>query len=294
MGSPTEKPLVYQCCKDTVYGILHSPHKLETEVGLVIVVGGPQYRVGSHRQFVELARGLAGQGISVFRFDCRGMGDSEGNFPGFENLDVDIRMAIDEFMRSQPQITKVVVWGLCDGATAAGLYAPKDDRIIGLCLVNPWVRTEQGEAEAFIKHYYIARLCSKAFWGKLISGRFRVWKSLSGLLKNIQRSNSSSNVQKNSKIAGPNQKAEPLQQSLPARMFGSLTSYRGGMFFIISGNDLTAAEFMDATKEGRSCRKLIKSSRVSMLRLSDADHTFSRRVWMIEVIDKTAQWVKSI
>ncbi|KAB8057318.1 hydrolase 1, exosortase A system-associated, partial [Janthinobacterium violaceinigrum] len=44
--------------------------------GVLIVTGGPQYRVGSHRQFVLLARALAAQGVPVLRFDLRGMGDS--------------------------------------------------------------------------------------------------------------------------------------------------------------------------------------------------------------------------
>ena len=46
--------------------------------GVLIVTGGPQYRAGSHRQFVLLARFLAARGMAVLRFDYRGMGDSEG------------------------------------------------------------------------------------------------------------------------------------------------------------------------------------------------------------------------
>jgi alpha/beta superfamily hydrolase len=45
---------------------------------VLVIVGGPQYRAGSHRQFTLLARSLAEQGFAVLRFDYRGMGDSTG------------------------------------------------------------------------------------------------------------------------------------------------------------------------------------------------------------------------
>jgi len=48
------------------------------DTGVLIVVGGPQYRVGSHRQFVMLARFLADHGVPCMRFDYRGMGDVSG------------------------------------------------------------------------------------------------------------------------------------------------------------------------------------------------------------------------
>jgi len=64
---------------------------------VLIIVGGPQYRVGSHRQFVLLARHLAAQGIPVMRFDVRGMGDSKGKPRNFGQLDDDLRAATDCF-----------------------------------------------------------------------------------------------------------------------------------------------------------------------------------------------------
>ena len=42
---------------------------------VLVVVGGPQVRAGSHRHFVQLARHLATHGHAVMRFDVRGMGD---------------------------------------------------------------------------------------------------------------------------------------------------------------------------------------------------------------------------
>jgi hypothetical protein len=73
-----------------------------------------------------------------------------------------------------------VVWGLCDGASAALLYldASADPRIAGLCLANPWVRSEATLAKTQVKHYYTQRLRQPEFWRKLLSGRLNIVKSI--------------------------------------------------------------------------------------------------------------------
>ena len=52
---PEEIALVFSCKGSRLIGILHQAEHCE-EIGLVVVVGGHQTRVGSHRQFVQLAR----------------------------------------------------------------------------------------------------------------------------------------------------------------------------------------------------------------------------------------------
>ena len=58
----------------------------DPQTGVLIIVGGPQYRVGSHRQFVQLARALASNGIATMRFDYTGMGDSQGKKAEFDQV----------------------------------------------------------------------------------------------------------------------------------------------------------------------------------------------------------------
>jgi len=79
-----EQVVVYECQGQRCVGLVHAPGA--ASIGVVIVVGGPQYRVGSHRQFLLLARSLAADGVPVLRFDYRGMGDSEGDIRDFENV----------------------------------------------------------------------------------------------------------------------------------------------------------------------------------------------------------------
>ena len=110
-----EVPVCVECAGDALLGIVHKPARPNRR-GLVIVVGGPQYRVGSHRQFLMLARGLAEAGIAVMRFDYRGMADSDGAFRGFEDIGADVAAAIDVFTETVPEIEEVALWGLCDAA----------------------------------------------------------------------------------------------------------------------------------------------------------------------------------
>jgi len=153
--------------------------------GVLVIVGGPQYRAGSHRQFTLLARSLAAQGVPVMRFDARGMGDGEGGQRTFEDLAEDVRAATDCFMRAVPGLRDVVLWGLCDGAAAAVLHGGSDERISGMVLLNPWARDEAGLAKAMLKHYYLRRLADPALWRKVFSGRFDVRASAASLAAHI-------------------------------------------------------------------------------------------------------------
>ncbi len=278
-----QQPVQFCCEGSPLVGILHRAAADATR-GVVLVVGGPQYRVGSHRQFVQLSRVLAASGIPVLRFDYRGMGDSAGPFVGFEGVENDIRAAIDEFQRCIPGIQEVVLWGLCDAATAASFYAPSDARVRGLVLANPWARSTQGEAKAFLKHYYLKRLLSRSFWKKLFSGKFRPLESAASLGDNIAKANTRANTASHSPSG-----AKPLIE----RMEMALLDFKHPLMFLLSGNDLTAREFEDAASGRKKWRKIFKRSATQVVRISQADHTFSSAEWKEMVAEKTVSWLKS-
>ncbi|WP_051222286.1 hydrolase 1, exosortase A system-associated [Neptunomonas japonica] len=293
----SEQPFVFSCEGEELVAVLHlpkSPEKAE-KLGVLVIVGGPQYRVGSHRQFLHLARHLAKENIPVMRFDYRGMGDASGDLLGFENVHVDIQHAIDNFMHKVPGLDGVVLWGLCDAASAACFYAPSDKRVAGLVILNPWVRSEAGEAKAFLKHYYLQRLFSRQLWSKVIKGDFKISASLASLVSMLKRSSSSEDTSVvQSEITCT---VEPLKQSstnLPEKMQSSLKAYQGPVQYIMSGNDLTAAEFDDAVKGSRSFTRLLKQKRMQREDLKSADHTFSKREWRNKVAAWTVNWIRTL
>ncbi len=285
-----EIPLLFECQGEQLPAILHQTDA-NAKLGVLLVVGGPQYRVGSHRQFVLLARYLAGQGVPVMRFDVRGMGDAEGGARKFSELDDDIAVAVDCFLASSPQLQGVVIWGLCDAASAALFYAYQDERIKGLVLLNPWVFTEQGAAKTYLKHYYWQRLTSLDFWRKVFSLRFNYAESIASLLALLRRAS-----RKHVDTASVNHVPAKVddQLPLPARMRECLKRFSQPVLLILSGRDLTADEFRDAVKVDAEWQRLLAEPRVTRHDFAEADHTFSSAAWRDQVAAWTSNWITKL
>ena len=285
----TETPLLFTCGDKELLGMLHlpqQPHQTR-RTGVVVVVGGPQYRVGSHRQFLLLARFLSRHGVAVFRFDYRGMGDSEGDIGSFETVNDDIKAAVDTFMANAPGVEQVMLWGLCDAASAALFYAHQDRRISQLLLLNPWVRTEAGQAKAYLRHYYLQRVIDREFWAKLLSGRFDFRASLGSILSFIKTSRQGNVVERAEMDS--HRPTPPLP--LPERMLEGLNRFEGRARIIISGDDLTAAEFMDLVKSSKGWRKALKKRQTDFKHLEGANHTFSTQQWRDQVAEWSLEWI---
>jgi exosortase A-associated hydrolase 1 len=273
----------FACGDGRMVGIVSAPATPAAR-GVLIVVGGPQYRAGSHRQFTLLARSLAARGIPVMRFDYRGMGDSEGAARDFEAVGDDLRAATDEFMAALPALREIVIWGLCDAASAALFYAHRDPRVRGLVLLNPWVRTSGGIAKTTLKHYYRARLLSIDPWQKILRGRFAYRAAALSLFRLVRAALSSGK-----QPAG----AAPAPAQLPERMHDGLRRFDGAVLLIISGADLTAKEFLDMAQASAGWQQQLAAPRVARQTLAGADHTFSRQACRDQVADWTADWMGS-
>lgn len=154
------------------------------ETGLLLVTGGTQTRIGSHRMYERLARSLARAGWPCFRYDRRGVGDSEGEDPDFKNSGPDLAAAAAAFRREQPQLKRLIGFGLCDGASTLALHGAAAG-LDGYILANPWfVEAEAGEpAAAAIKSRYKDQLLSLEGWKRLLSGSISYRKVLKGLAK---------------------------------------------------------------------------------------------------------------
>ena len=273
MTPPLEEAVVFDCQGERLVGVIAHPASSSTgdkrpkEVGVVVIVGGPQYRVGSHRQFLHLARALAAEGYPVMRFDVRGMGDSTGDLHTFEHITPDIGRAIDTLQHCAPQVRHVVLWGLCDGASAALLYCQdtSDARVKGLCLLNPWVRSEASLAKTHVKHYYTQRLRQREFWVKLFSGQV-AWGALAGLGRNIKMALSRPS-------AGPSAAQLPYQD----RMAVAWDDFEGDMLLLLSGDDYTAKEFLEHTGSSPAWSLALVKERLIQRIEPEADHTFSQR-----------------
>lgn len=270
---------------ETLFGVTSMPAHHAGDLGLVIVVGGPQYRAGSHRQFVLLARHLASHGIPALRFDVRGMGDSTGEMRTFESLDDDVSAAINAWIANEPNIRRVVLWGLCDGASAALLYllGRRDARVVGICLVNPWVRSEQSLARAEMRHYYVQRIVQGAFWRKLLSGGIGA-QAIQQWLSQVLRI-----------LAGASRpRSQHSALGFQDRMLRAVATFPGHVFVALSGRDLTAQEFAGLVQSHPGWSQAMARPNVDRRDFPQADHTFSDNAEARSLNAATLEWLRSL
>ena len=149
--------------------ILSQGSELPSETLVVFLNAGLLPRVGPFRLHVILGRHITNLGFDHLRLDQAKLGDSrERSTPSdpLERAFLDIRETLDSLERDFGY-HKFLLVGLCAGAYTALLYAPQDNRVRGLTLLDLPVPASKG--------YWLRRLAQWTRWRKwrnLILRRF--------------------------------------------------------------------------------------------------------------------------
>jgi exosortase A-associated hydrolase 1 len=222
------------------------------------------------------------------RFDVRGMGDAQGDLRNFEGIHEDIHAAIDAFMATVPKLRGVVLMGLCDGASASLMYldspAP-DPRVMGMVLLNPWVRSDETLAKARVRHYYRDRLVQKEFWLKLLQGRV-AWGAVTGLWRNLI-------VAARGQSSKPGTTAKPVE-TFQQRMRRSWQTFPGPILLMLSGKDYTAKEFEQVCSTDAGWKTGLQREQVKRVDMPDADHTISTSRVRIAMELACVDWMRGM
>ncbi len=279
-----EHPVVLAGSQGPLVGILARPEG-ECRAAVLIVAGQPQTRVGAHRMFTELARLLAALGVASLRFDIGGWGDSPGEPQPFECSDRDIAAAATGLRAALPGERRLCLWGLCDGASAAVLALPalREAGVVpdAICLVNPWVRSEASLADAMVRTYYRKRVMQTTFWIRLLTGRIRMANLVHEPLRHLR-----TKLGRSAKRPAEGRDAAAAAPDLPAQLLAQLVGFRGEVYTVLSGNDLTAGETVTLMARDKRWRKRL-GRKGALLHVPGADHTFSDPAqW-----DAVAHWV---
>ncbi len=278
MNAYHEQGVVFDCGKSRLVGIAAIPER-PADVGVLMLVGGPQYRAGSHRQFTLLARSLADAGFSSLRFDYTGMGDSEGGKHEFDKTQDDIAAAIEALFKAIPGVRQVVLWGLCDAASSAMIFGYRHSRVTGMILLNPWVHNGEYSAQVKLAHYYRPSLSKIDQWRRLLFGEIKLVPAIKELTRN-------SLALMGKKSSGA------TRRSFVCDMLDGLQRFQYDVLIILSEADLTAREFSTLTANNADWNAATSKPAVTTNTVLAADHTFSQRLWQDEVSQLTIDWVK--
>ena len=221
--------------------------------GLLIVSGGNEIRIGAHRGMARLAADVAGAGFPVFRFDRRGIGDSEGENGAFTTSGPDITAAIAAFRAECPHIERIVAFGNCDAASALILHRPAG--IAAHILANIWVVEPSDDLPppAAIRARYLERLRDPKAWLGLFTGAINLKKLASGLLR----------------IAKP-QTPGSLAESVAA----GLAALDGPITILLAARDGTAIAFADVW-QGAPFAAARARSNIRVQSIDSASHSFA-------------------
>ena len=196
--------------------------------GLLIVSGGNEIRSGAFSGQSRLAARLAKFGFPVFRFDRRGIGDSEGENRGFRSTTKDIRAALEAFRAMAPQMDRVFAFGNCDAASA--LMLNKGEGFDGLILSNPWTidgedvsDDEPQHTPDAIRARYLEKLTNPREIGRLLRGGVDLGKLAKGLKSSFR--------------------TKPETSSLADEMREGLEKFEGQVSFLLATGDRTAQLF---------------------------------------------------
>ncbi|MDH3989966.1 MAG: alpha/beta hydrolase [Gammaproteobacteria bacterium] len=125
-----------------LFGIRTSAVDHHGPIGMVILNAGMVSNAGPYRMSVDIADTAAGLGLTTIRLDQSGKGESparskmtpaEAAFADFDDACSHLR---------QLGITEIILAGLCSGATDALRIAAKRENVIGLILLDGYVRPD--------------------------------------------------------------------------------------------------------------------------------------------------------
>ena len=249
--------IAFPCGDEALLGTLDGEGP--APIGLLIVSGGNEIRAGAHRGMAMLATRLAEDGVPVFRYDRRGVGDSGGENRGWASAAPDLAAALATF-RHEARVTRVVGFGNCDGASLLAI----EGRATGLdavILANPWTSEDRDglPPAAAIRATYAQKLRQGAEWRRLLSGGVDLRKLAKGIAKLSAR------------------RPRPLEQ----RVIRAVSNWGERATIVLAEGDATAIAFADAARAA--------GLRAETITIPTASHGFARAADQV-ALENAIRW----
>lgn len=292
-----------------LFGVLETPSGGSPgPLVMVLLSPGVKMRVGPQALYRKLSDAILSQGVSVFRFDYHGLGDSEGTLPEEQMRDVynhiesgryvDDTIDAMDWLQGAHGVRRFVLAGLCGGAVTGLLAADRDSRVEGLLALGmPAVLSANaGDASRYMtagqlqasERKYLRRLLSPQAWLRLIT--FRVDYRLIWRMGALRARRALGLPARTASAAAPaSDNANPL---FPPAFFAML-SRRRPMLLVFGGADRLRWEFEEKflARHQETLAGLPGTFEVRVV--AEGNHVLTLREWQREMLDAATAWLRS-
>ena len=294
----TSTVVSFDCQGYRLYGTLHVPRTQPPgRVGVILLNQGPLDRSGAHRMSVKLARRWTAAGLTVLRFDARGVGESEGTWiePAqgapirqlYKNIEegawiADTHAAV-AFLQAETPVRRVLLSGLCGGATTALHAGATNPAVDAIAMVGMPVRLQaevRGVRDLVDSHVrtesrrYFERALTPTAWKRFFAMEtdYRtMWAVLARRAEALYRRSPTQDPSLNRVLM------DHLRDALKARK---------RLMFIYPENDYLWAEFRELFLPAFKS----VSGQFTVKTIPQANHTFTEASWQEDLYSLLVTW----
>ncbi len=289
----------------TLFGVLHEPQHRRGNLAVLLLSPGIKMRVGPERLYLRMADLFVQLGIPVLRFDCFGLGDSEGALPETQLRDVYGNIEVGRFvgdtvdamdwMQQRHGYDRFLVSGLCGGAITGLLTGSRDARVVGLLAlgITPLLASKSadpvrymtsGQLEA-VGRSYLQKVLRPDAWLRFLTLRtdYRLlWHSVRRSLFGAPPAPPAT-----PSAVPEDDNASPL---FPPAFFQMLQSRRP-MLLIFGGSDRLGWEFDEKFIKRHQSRLSSLPAVYQVHTIEQANHVLSFGPWQDEMLRVSAAWL---
>lgn len=286
-----------------LFGILETPEgEPAGDTAILLLSPGVKMRVGPQCMYRRIADEALQLRMPVLRFDCYGLGDSEGLLPETLMRDVYNHIEVGRFvddtidamdwMQREHGIQRFILSGLCGGAITGLLTGERDHRVVGLLGIGltAVLASRAADASRYMTEgqlkdaskMYARRLLSPQAWFRLLT--FRVDYRLIGRL-----------IAQRFRRSAPKPTAEvPADDNANPRFpsaFFSMLERKRPILLIFGGSDRLQWEFEEKFV-ARHRSRLASLPGYDVHVVPHANHVLSAIEWQREMLDVSREWLQ--
>jgi pimeloyl-ACP methyl ester carboxylesterase len=285
----------------TLYGTLHkgAGEALErTGATVLLLSAGLRSRSGPHELYVRLASALCAEGHDVLRLDCGGVGDSQGQLPERPLLEIDhavdrglfvddVRAAMDTVIQ-ECGARRIVLSGLCAGATTALLTAGVDERVDALLLMGIATLMTPEPAEAGLTEG-AADVYLDGYRRKIL--RVESWRRLLSLQSNYRALGTALYLWARRRALPRGRRVHPRLNTKALEALQRCAARGVRMLFVFGDGDIELGNFNVEFVGKALGRELQRRVNEALVVIPKADHTFTGQASLERLVCAVRDWL---